>query len=90
MWRRRITTVVLIAMLMLAIAPAAIASSGTMHCGSGGNPKTTKIGTPTYRTHYVQGYLEVYTNGTSVLWPYTIGSKYWSITPGTGAGACLI
>lgn len=90
MWKKRITALAVAGMLALSSAPAAMASSGTLRCGSGGWPLTSKQGSPDWRDHYVQSWGTVYTNYTYVSWPFTVGSKSWSVTPGTGNGACQL
>lgn len=74
------------AALTLATAPAAFASSGTLNCGPGGNPMTTSTA---YRHHWVQGFSEIWATG-QALWPWTVGTKSWYVSPSPGTGQCLV
>lgn len=90
MWKKRIALLLTAAMLSLTLASPATASSGTLHCGTGGYPKTTKSGDPVWRDHYVQSHGTIYTDATTVYWDFTTGSKAWSVTPGSGSGVCVV
>jgi hypothetical protein len=90
MWKKGPVALLIVAMFGFTPAMPASASSGTLYCGSGGWPLTSKQGDPAIRDHYVQGWGTARTNATYVSWPFTVGSRTWSVTPGTGSGTCQI
>lgn len=89
MLKRKILTLALAGMLALTAAPPAWAASGTVDCGSGGEPFTKKLGSPEYREHWLENYTEVTTNGTVVTWPHSSGDRDWYVTPGSGTAGCV-
>jgi len=90
MLKKKITVLAFAGMLALASAPPAWASSGTLHCGSGGDPITSRQGTQNFRTHALQGESNRFSDANYEIWPFTVGSRAWSVTPSPGSGACII
>jgi hypothetical protein len=87
--KKRIAAVVVAALVLVLMAvPAALASSGTAHCGSNGLG-VTKANVGGTHTHKFGTSTRIWEGTQSVTHGWFTGSQGWSVKPGSGNGWCV-
>jgi hypothetical protein len=87
--KKRIAAVVVAALVLILMAvPAALASSGTAHCGSNGLG-VTSANVGGWHTHKFGSSTKDHFGTSAVEHGWFSGSQGWSVTPGPGNGWCV-